>query len=87
MDMDNVSYEEAHETFLAIERKNHEGLYLVSLPYQIRIFSACAVGAASIPLVFHLPTIEWFNECMSKFSNSMNCQLYPIVVKSLTKFT
>jgi hypothetical protein len=62
MDTDNVSYEEAYKIFLAIERKNQEGMYLVSLPYRIGIFSAFAVGAASIPLVFHLPTIEWFNE-------------------------
>ena len=62
MDTDDINYEEATEIFLKIEEKNREGMYLMSLPYRIGIVGAVTMGFLSIPMVFHLPTIEWFNE-------------------------
>lgn len=62
MDTDNVCYEAANETLHVIKGKNKEGMYLVSLPYRIGIASAITLAAVSVPMVFHLPTIEWFNE-------------------------
>ncbi|KAL7523188.1 hypothetical protein ACHAXR_000057, partial [Thalassiosira sp. AJA248-18] len=62
MDVDNVKYEEACETFANIASHNIQGYYLVALPYKVGIFTATAVGIVSIPMVFHLPTVEWFNE-------------------------
>mmetsp|Transcript_6211 Transcript_6211/g.13402 ORF Transcript_6211/g.13402 Transcript_6211/m.13402 type:complete len:276 (+) Transcript_6211:103-930(+) len=61
MDVDNVPYADACRTFATIEVINKKGHYLVALPYKIGIFSATFVGIAAIPMVFHLPTIEWFN--------------------------
>ena len=62
MDVDNVSYDEACDTFTDISKRNLEGYYMVALPYKIGIYTATIVGFCTIPLVFHLPTIEWFNE-------------------------
>lgn len=62
MVVDNVSYEEANQTFLEIAKKNEEGKYLLTVPYRIGIYTALAAGFASFPLVFHLSTAEWFNQ-------------------------
>mmetsp|Transcript_9278 Transcript_9278/g.16802 ORF Transcript_9278/g.16802 Transcript_9278/m.16802 type:complete len:267 (-) Transcript_9278:226-1026(-) len=61
MDVDLVPYTDACATFATIEAINKQGHYLVALPYKIGIFSATFVGVTAIPMVFHLPTIEWFN--------------------------
>ena len=60
--MDNVSYEDATATFIRIEERNRHGLFLVALPYQIGVFTASVAALAALPLVFHLPTVEMFNE-------------------------
>ncbi|KAL7528967.1 hypothetical protein ACHAWF_002786 [Thalassiosira exigua] len=62
MDVDDVDYENACKTFHIIAEHNIRGYYLVKIPYQIGMFSAVVLGVSSIPMVFHLPTIEWFNE-------------------------
>lgn len=62
MDVDDVPYPDASRTFETIARRNMEGYYLVALPYKIGIFSASLLGIVSVPMVFHLPTVEWFNE-------------------------
>jgi hypothetical protein len=58
---DNVSYDAACEKVEEIAEKNREGMFLLSLPYNIGITVAVTAGLASVPLVFHLPTAEWFN--------------------------
>ena len=35
---------------------------MIALPYKVGIFSASMLGLVSLPMVFHLPTVEWFNE-------------------------
>ena len=62
MDVDNVKYKVACKKFNIIARHNIQGYFLVALPYKIGIFSAAVIGFASLPMVFHLPTVEWFNE-------------------------
>ena len=62
MDIDHCSYETACDTFHTIAERNMEGHYMVTLPYKIGITSALFAGVSAIPLVFHLPSIEWFNE-------------------------
>jgi hypothetical protein len=61
MTIDSVSYEMASEKVDEIAAKNRKGRYLLALPYQIGIAASLTAGLASIPLVFHLPTAEWFN--------------------------
>lgn len=58
---DKCSYQVACFKFLELEQKNHEGVFLLALPFQLGVGSAIA-GLISIPLVFHLPTVEFFNE-------------------------
>jgi len=62
MRCDNVTYEGASELFLKIEAKNHELEIPMALPFQIGISACFVAGFCSIPMVFHLPTVEYFNE-------------------------
>ena len=62
MDVDNVDYKQANKTFHKIARHNIQGYSLVTLPYKVGIATAGVVGIAAIPMVFYLPTVEWFNE-------------------------
>ena len=62
MSTDKVSYEKACKVFLQIEEKNHESEVVMAMPFQIGITACFAATALSIPLVFHLPTVEYFNE-------------------------
>jgi hypothetical protein len=62
MAVDDVSHNVASWRFLEIEDKNHENMFLLGLPFQIGVGACLAAGLVSIPLVFHLPTVEYFNE-------------------------
>lgn len=62
MKTDGVSYEAAGIKFEEIERKNFSSEHAMALPFQIGIALCFGAGALSIPLVFHLPTVEYFNE-------------------------
>jgi hypothetical protein len=61
MAVDEISYEDASWKFLDIEEKNHKHMYLLALPFQIGVGGCLGAGLISIPLVFHLPTVEYFN--------------------------
>jgi hypothetical protein len=61
MAVDEVSYDLACWKFLEIEEKNHKNMYLLALPFQIGVFSCLGAALISIPLVFHLPTVEYVN--------------------------
>jgi hypothetical protein len=62
MAVDEISYDVACWRFLEIEEKNHKNMYLLALPFQIGVGGCLGAGLISIPLVFHLPTVEYFNE-------------------------
>eukprot|EP00547_Thalassionema_nitzschioides_P002150 CAMPEP_0194212684 /NCGR_PEP_ID=MMETSP0156-20130528/12707_1 /TAXON_ID=33649 /ORGANISM="Thalassionema nitzschioides, Strain L26-B" /LENGTH=266 /DNA_ID=CAMNT_0038940555 /DNA_START=73 /DNA_END=870 /DNA_ORIENTATION=+ len=62
MNVDNVNYKEACKMFLEIEKKNHESEHIFAVPFQLGILTCFSAGVLSIPLVFHLPTVEYFNE-------------------------
>jgi len=38
------------------------GLFIATLPYKVAIASAVSVGFLSIPLIFEVNTVLWFNE-------------------------
>lgn len=62
MATDGCDYETASKIYLAIEAKNYELEHFMAFPFQLAI-TTCAVGGfMAIPLVFHLPTVEYFNE-------------------------
>ena len=48
--------------FDKIAKTNREGMKLAALPFYIGFGSAITAGYASIPLVFNLQAVEWFNE-------------------------
>lgn len=62
MQADDVSYHDAAAVFDKIEEKNYEFMRFLALPFQIGIVSMFGAAVISIPLVFHLPTVEYFNE-------------------------
>ena len=57
-----MSYEDATATFAQIEERNRHGIFLVALPYHIGVFTASVAAVAALPLVFHLPSVEMFND-------------------------
>jgi hypothetical protein len=54
-------YQEACRIFLEIEKANHQFEYPMAFPFQVSIVLCAAAACASIPMVFHLPTVEYFN--------------------------
>ena len=62
MVVDQVEYDEAMKVFNEIAKTNREGMSAAALPFQIGLSAALVGGWASIPLVFNLQAVEWFNE-------------------------
>jgi hypothetical protein len=63
MAIDDVPYHQAQSTFVnTIKKANHEGMYLLELPFQIAVATSLGAGLASIPMVFHLPTVAYVNQ-------------------------
>ena len=62
MVVDQVEYDEAIKVFNEITKTNREGMSAAALPFQIGLSAALVGGWVSIPLVFNLQAVEWFNE-------------------------
>ena len=62
MAVDEVPYEKAFHTFQMIEEANDKGMYMLGLPFSISAAAMVFSGLVSIPLVFDLGTVEWFND-------------------------
>lgn len=62
MATDDVGYQEASDICDKIEKKNHDWENYMAFPFQANIIMCFTAGVISIPLVFHLPTVEFFNE-------------------------
>jgi hypothetical protein len=54
--------EKAELKFLEIVAENRKGLWLATLPYKMGIFTAVTVATVSIPMIFEINTVLWFNE-------------------------
>jgi len=61
MTKDRVTYAKAREKFHEIQAYHKQGLSLFLLPYQLGIVAALTAGFASIPLCFHLDSVQYFN--------------------------
>jgi hypothetical protein len=59
MAVDEVTYDEASETFNGIAAKNREGMYLASAPSALGSGVAVTAALVSIPLVFDFSTAVW----------------------------
>jgi hypothetical protein len=62
MSVQNCSWADAQPKFEEMSRANKEGMWLATLPYKIGIGMGVTAAVASIPLVFELNTVLWFNE-------------------------
>jgi hypothetical protein len=62
MSVDDVDWDGAQPIFHDMVNSNRKGLFLATLPYKIGIFAAVGGAAISIPMIFHLETVLWFNE-------------------------
>ena len=62
MSVENVTWENAQPFLNQIIASNRKGLFILTLPYKIGILSALGVGVVSLPLIYHLDTVLWFNE-------------------------
>ena len=58
----DLSWEDAQPELQAIVSSNRQGLFLATLPYKLGITGALVVGIGSIPMIFDLHTVLWFNE-------------------------
>lgn len=61
MTVDNVEYDEAMKTFKEIAAKNREEMKIASLPFYLGCGGALTAGIVSLPMVFSLPVVDWFN--------------------------
>ena len=62
MDVDQIEYDEALKVFKEIAKTNREGMLSAALPFYVGFGASFTGGIVSIPLVFNLKTVEWFNE-------------------------
>lgn len=62
MSIDEIEYDAAVEIFNEIKRVNRSTMMVSFLPYKIGLAGAITFGSLSMPMVFHLETVEWFNE-------------------------
>lgn len=62
MVVDQIEYDEAMKVFNEIAKTNREGMALAATPFYVGLSAAVIGGYGSIPLVFNLPAVHWFNE-------------------------
>ena len=62
MVVDQIEYDEAMEVFKHIAKCNREGMPLAALPFKVGFGLAFTGGIASVPLVFELNSVTWFND-------------------------
>ena len=62
MCVDGVEWAAAVKTMEEIGRFNKASLRMPTLPYKLGIFAALTAAICSVPLVFELNTVLWFNE-------------------------
>lgn len=62
MAVDSIEYDEAMEVFKQISKTNRKGMTRAALPFYTGFGMAFTGGVASIPLVFELNSVNWFND-------------------------
>mmetsp|Transcript_28947 Transcript_28947/g.61155 ORF Transcript_28947/g.61155 Transcript_28947/m.61155 type:complete len:283 (-) Transcript_28947:171-1019(-) len=72
MVVDQIEYDEALKVFKQIAQVNREGMKIASLPFYVGFGSSVTAAYLSIPLVFHLPSVDWFNH------NFVTAELPPV---------
>jgi hypothetical protein len=62
MHVRNVPWDKANIEFRKMVASNRSGLFLATLPYKLGIATSIILGVGSIPMIFDLNTVLWFNE-------------------------
>lgn len=62
MAVDSIEYDEAMKVFKKIAKTNRKGMTRAALPFYTGFGMAFTGGIASIPLVFELNSVNWFND-------------------------
>lgn len=62
MAVDLIDYDEAETVLKKIAETNRKNVFLHHLPHKVGLFGSLFAGFASIPLVFHLGTVQTFND-------------------------
>jgi hypothetical protein len=62
MVVDQIEYDDAMKIFKKIAETNREGMQIYALPFYTGFGAAFTGGFLSIPLVFNLNTVNWFND-------------------------
>ncbi len=69
-----LNREGAQPQLRAITASNRRGLFMATLPYKIGITAAMASAVISIPMIFELNTVLWFNEVYVTSGKLLTCQ-------------
>lgn len=76
---------QAQHVVADIINSNRRGLFVATLPYKIGIFTSVTAAIVSIPMIFDLNTVLWFNEVyVTSGSHVTSCVF---VIFSCAKFT
>jgi len=70
MVVDKCSWDQADEVLQEIKAFNRKNMTFFQFPYKIGIFVALASGIISLPLIFHLETVLWFNDTFVTFEEA-----------------
>jgi len=64
MVVDQIEYDDAMKIFEKIAETNRRGMQIYALPFYTGFGAAFTAGILSVPLVFDLNTVNWFNDVM-----------------------
>eukprot|EP00566_Odontella_aurita_P016223 CAMPEP_0113548008 /NCGR_PEP_ID=MMETSP0015_2-20120614/12663_1 /TAXON_ID=2838 /ORGANISM="Odontella" /LENGTH=275 /DNA_ID=CAMNT_0000448607 /DNA_START=129 /DNA_END=959 /DNA_ORIENTATION=+ /assembly_acc=CAM_ASM_000160 len=62
MGVESIDYERAELELEKIAKSNRKNVFLHHIPHKVGLFGAISAGVVSFPLVFHLGTVQAFNE-------------------------
>lgn len=62
MGVDEIDYDEAGRVLKTIAKANRKNVSLHHIPHKVGLVGAIFAGFASVPMVFHLGTVQAFNE-------------------------
>ena len=62
MAVDQIEYDDAMKIFKKIAETNRRGMQIYALPFYTGFGAAFTGGILSVPLVFELNTVNWFND-------------------------
>ena len=83
MVVDQIEYDEAMKVFNEIAKTNREGMALAATPFYVGLSAAVIGGYGSIPLVFNLSAVDWFNE---KFVTGKSALVLFYLMNSCVKY-